>query len=78
MHLGGPVLLGLAEVGLAPAAAGPAPDAGQGMATRAALLLTLALGGLCLHDPALASGLAVAVAILLAARSRLHASCARC
>ena len=42
------------------------------MATRAALLLTLALGGLCLHDPALASGLAVAVAILLAARSRLH------
>ena len=49
-----------------------APDAGQGMATRAALLLTLALGGLCLHDPALASGLAVAVAILLAARSRLH------
>ena len=41
------------------------------MATRAALLLTLALGGLCLHDrrwpPA-----AVAVAILLAARSRLH------
>ena len=72
MHLGGPVLLGLAEVGLALLLLARAPDAGQGMATRAALLLTLALGGLCLHDPALASGLAVAVAILLAARSRLH------
>ena len=72
MHLGGPVLLGLAEVGLALLLLAWAPDAGQGMATRAALLLTLALGGLCLHDPALASGLAVAVAILLAARSRLH------
>lgn len=72
VHLGGPVLLGLAEVGLALLLLTRAPDAGQGMATRAALLLTLALGGLCLHDPALASGLAVAVAILLAARSRLH------
>ena len=71
MHLGGPVLLGLAEVGLALlllAGAGRGP--GHGHAGR--LLLTLALGGLCLHDPALASGLAVAVAILLAARSRLH------
>ena len=50
VHLGGPVLLGLAEVGLALLLLTRAPDAGQGMATRAALLLTLALGGLCLHD----------------------------
>ena len=49
VHLGGPVLLGLAEVG-ALLLLTRAPDAGQGMATRAALLLTLALGGLCLHD----------------------------
>ena len=71
MHLGGPVLLGLAEVGLALLLL-TRRRTRQGMATRAALLLTLALGGSCLHDLALASGLAVAVAILLAARSRLH------
>lgn len=42
------------------------------MATQAALLLNLLLGGLCLRDPVLASGLAVTAAILLAARTRLH------
>ncbi|HTN64992.1 MAG TPA: DUF4010 domain-containing protein, partial [Burkholderiaceae bacterium] len=43
-----------------------------GLTTEAALLLTRLLGALCLRDPALASGLAVTLAILLAARVRLH------
>jgi uncharacterized membrane protein (DUF4010 family) len=37
-----------------------------------ALLTTFLLGALAIREPALASGLAVAVAILLAARTRLH------
>ena len=69
MHLGGPVLLGLARWDW-PCCCCPGAGRGPGHGHAAALLLTLALGGLCLHDPALASGLAVA--ILLAARSRLH------
>lgn len=43
-----------------------------GLTTEAALLLTLLLGGLAMRDPALAAGLAVAVAALLAARNRIH------
>jgi uncharacterized membrane protein (DUF4010 family) len=74
MHLGGALLLGLAAVGLGGVLLAHARGTGrvQGQATQVALLLTLMLGGLCLRDPVLASGLAVAVAILLAARSGLH------
>jgi uncharacterized membrane protein (DUF4010 family) len=43
-----------------------------GLTTESALLLTLVLGALALREPALASALAVVVAILLAARTSLH------
>lgn len=74
MYLGGPLLVGLAAVGLGMVLLvhARAAGTGQGMATPTALLLNLLLGSLCLHDPALASGLAVTAAILLAARTRLH------
>lgn len=74
MHLGGVLLMGLAAVavGLLLLAHARTTGMAQGMATQAALLLNLLLGGLCLRDPVLASGLAVTVAILLAARTRLH------
>ncbi len=74
MHLGGALLLGLAAIGLGGVLLAHAHggERGQGLATQAALLLTLLLGGLCLRDPALASGLAVAATILLAARTGLH------
>lgn len=44
-----------------------------GLTTEIALVLTALLGALATREPALASGLAVAVAVLLAARTRLHA-----
>ena len=43
-----------------------------GLTTEVALILTVILGGLSMPQPALAGGLAVTVAILLAARSPLH------
>lgn len=43
-----------------------------GLTTETALLLTLLLGGLAMREPGLAAGLAVAVAVLLAARTRMH------
>ena len=43
-----------------------------GITTELALLVTFLLGATAAHDPALAGGAAVVVAILLAARSRLH------
>ena len=43
-----------------------------GLTTEIALILTVLLGGLSMQQPALAAGLAVAVTVLLAARSRLH------
>jgi uncharacterized membrane protein (DUF4010 family) len=43
-----------------------------GLTTEVALILTVILGGLSMLQPALAGGLAVTVAILLAARSPLH------
>jgi uncharacterized membrane protein (DUF4010 family) len=43
-----------------------------GLTTEIALILTALLGGLSMQQPALAAGLAVTVAVLLAARSRLH------
>ena len=43
-----------------------------GLTTEAALLLTLLLGGLAMREPALASGVAVILTILLTARNVLH------
>ena len=43
-----------------------------GLTTEIALILTALLGGLSMQQPALAGGLAVTVAVLLAARSPLH------
>lgn len=46
--------------------------ADPGLTTEVALLTTLLLGALAVREPALAAGLAVAVAILLASRTKLH------
>jgi uncharacterized membrane protein (DUF4010 family) len=46
--------------------------ADPGLTTEVALLTTFLLGALAVRQPALSAGLAVAVAILLAARTRLH------
>jgi uncharacterized membrane protein (DUF4010 family) len=43
-----------------------------GLTTESALLLTLVLGALAMREPAIASPIAVVVAILLAARTQLH------
>ncbi len=43
-----------------------------GLTTEAALLLTLLLGGLAMRQPALASGIAVTLAVLLASRAAIH------
>lgn len=43
-----------------------------GLTTEIALLLTVLLGALAMREPALAAGLGAGVAILLAARSRMH------
>ncbi len=43
-----------------------------GLTTETALVLTVLLGGLTVHHPGLAAGAAVAVAVLLAARDRIH------
>ena len=43
-----------------------------GLTSEIALVLTALLGGLSVQQPALAGGLAVVVAVLLAARTRLH------
>jgi uncharacterized membrane protein (DUF4010 family) len=73
--LGGELLLAVAICGVAVLAAigyhrGHEED--PGMTTEIALLLTLLLGALAMHEPPLAAALGAGVAILLAARSRLH------
>ena len=47
-------------------------DDDPGLTTEIALVLTALLGGLAMHQPALAAGVAVALAALLAARAPLH------
>ena len=47
-------------------------DDDPGLTTEIALILTVLLGGLSTQQPALAGGLAVVVAVLLASRTRLH------
>jgi uncharacterized membrane protein (DUF4010 family) len=47
-------------------------DDDPGLTSEIALILTVLLGGLSVQQPALAGGLAVTVAVLLASRTRLH------
>ena len=47
-------------------------DLDPGLTTEIALILTALLGGLSMQQPMLAAGLGVIVAVLLAARSRIH------
>ncbi len=73
--LGGELLVAVAICGVAVLAAigyhrGREED--PGMTTEIALLLTLLLGALAMHEPPLAAAIGAGVAILLAARSRLH------
>jgi uncharacterized membrane protein (DUF4010 family) len=73
--VGGSLLLAVAMAGitaLAVLAYLRTRDKDPGVTTESALLLTVLLGGLAVREPALASAVAVVVAILLAARVRLH------
>ena len=73
--VGGTLLLATATAGVAilTAAAYRLVDENDpGLTTEVALILTVLLGGLSMQQPALAGGLAVTVAVLLAARSPLH------
>src|SRR5262245_19159503 len=73
--VGGQTLLAIATAGvilLTAAAYWRGHDADPGLTTEIALIVTTLLGGLSMQRPALAAGLAVVVATLLAVRSRLH------
>ena len=73
--VGGEVLFAVATAGviiLTAVAYWRAHEDDPGLTTEIALIITTLLGGLSMQQPALAAGLAVTVAVLLAARSRLH------
>ncbi|MGZ5829292.1 MAG: MgtC/SapB family protein, partial [Xanthobacteraceae bacterium] len=73
--VGGQVLLAVETAGviiLTAAAYWRGHEDDPGLTTEIALIVTSLLGGLSMQQPALAAGLAVIVAVLLAARSRLH------
>jgi uncharacterized membrane protein (DUF4010 family) len=73
--VGGEVLLAIATAGvilLTAAAYWRGHEDDPGLTTEIALILTALLGGLSMQRPALAGGVAVTVAVLLAARSPLH------
>jgi uncharacterized membrane protein (DUF4010 family) len=75
MMVGETVLLAVATAGVAVLAAiGYARTLKQdpGLTTEISMLLTLLLGALAMREPPLAAALAVGVAILLAARQRMH------
>lgn len=75
LELGGAILLGVlvaAVTGMVILAYLRTRQRDPGMTTEAALLLTVLLGALAMREPALASGVAVVTATLLAARIRLH------
>ena len=72
---GGDLLLAIVTVGvfvLAALAYWRAQDRDPGLSTEAALVATALLGGLAIHEPALAAGLGVIVAGLLTARTAIH------
>lgn len=74
-NLGGNLLLSVAAAGvIAFAAVGYMRTASQdpGLTTEIALLLTLLLGATSMRQPELAAGLATIIALLLAARQRIH------
>ena len=73
--VGGEVLLAVATAGviiLTAVAYWRAHEDDPGLTTEIALIVTVLLGGLSMQQPVLAAGLAVTVAVLLAARSRLY------
>ncbi|MGB8041758.1 MAG: DUF4010 domain-containing protein, partial [Pseudolabrys sp.] len=73
--VGGEVLLAVTTAGftiLTAVAYWRGHDEDPGLTTEIALILTVLLGGLSIQQPALAAGLAVTVAVLLAVRSWLH------
>jgi uncharacterized membrane protein (DUF4010 family) len=75
LQLGGLVLLAVmvaAVAGFATISYLRTQQADPGLTTESALLLTTVIGGMAMREPALASAVAVVIAILLAARTRLH------
>jgi uncharacterized membrane protein (DUF4010 family) len=62
----------IAVAALAIAAYLRSPRDDPGLTTEAALIVTVLLGALSVHYPAVAAGTAVAVAVLLASRNRIH------
>ena len=73
--VGGEVLFAIATAGvilLSTVAYWRGDEDDPGLTTEIALIVTTLLGGLSMQKPALAAGLAVTLAGLLAARSRLH------
>lgn len=62
----------IAVAALATAAYLHSPQDDPGLTTEAALIVTVLLGGLSVHYPGVAAGTAVAVAVLLASRNRIH------
>jgi hypothetical protein len=72
---GGELLLAIATAGvivLTAVAYWRGREDDPGLTTEIVLIVTVLLGGLSMQKPALAAGLAVTVAILLAVRTRLH------
>lgn len=75
MEIGGPVLLSVTTAGvlaLTALAYYRSHSEDPGLTTEIALVLTLVLGGLAVREPNEAAALAVAAAILLAARTPMH------
>ena len=75
IQVGGELLLSVATLsvaGLMALAYFRARSDDPGLTTEIALILTVVLGGAAIREPVLASGISVAVAMLLAARTPLH------
>ena len=75
VNIGGEILLSVTMagvIGLTAIAYFRSRSDDPGLTTEIALILTLALGGLAMREPARAAALAVTVAILLAARGPMH------
>ena len=73
--VGGPVMLAVTVAGVAALTAFAylrSRDDDPGLTSEIALILTALLGGLAMQQPALAAGMAVGLAALLAARTPLH------